>query len=441
VKVIHVPFCFRPDPAGGTEVYVEALAREQQRRGLDVLVAAPARETSSHLDAGLRVHRFGVSATNNLSSLYGHGDDHAQHEFSCIIQHEQPDVVHLHAFTSAVSARLAHDLRLRGVQLVFTYHTPTVSCQRGTLLRWGRDVCDGKLDVRACAGCALHGLGLGRKTSAVLGTVPTGVGQVVGALGLAGGPWTGLRMTDLVRSQHAAFRAFVQAMDRVVVLCDWAGALLVRNGVPAAKLVLSRHGLPSEGRFVRHSVGQPSDGGSLRMVFLGRLHPTKGLDILLRAVASLPGRLLELDVYGIVESASGDAYARSLSELAGRDPRIRFYPPVPSDQVPTLLGRYDVVAVPSRWLETGPLVVLEAFAAGVPVIGSKLGGIVELVDDGVNGLLVEPESVADWAATLGKLLEDPHVLRRLRGGVRPPRTMAAVADDMLTIYRELLQPA
>jgi hypothetical protein len=63
------------------------------------------------------------------------------------------------------------------------------------------------------------------------------------------------------------------------------------------------------------------------------------------------------------------------------------------------------------------------------------------VDDGVNGLLVEPESVADWAATLGKLLEDPHVLRRLRGGVRPPRTMAAVADDMLTIYRELLQPA
>ena len=60
MKVIHVPFGFRPDPVGGTEVYVEALAREQQRRGVDVVVAAPGRESTRHMDNGLPISRFGV---------------------------------------------------------------------------------------------------------------------------------------------------------------------------------------------------------------------------------------------------------------------------------------------------------------------------------------------------------------------------------------------
>ena len=60
---------------------------------------------------------------------------------------------------------------------------------------------------------------------------------------------------------------------------------------------------------------------------------------------------------------------------------------------PAFLSRIDVLAVPSQWLETGPLVVLEAFAAGTPVIGSDLGGIRELVSDGRDGLLVPHDDV------------------------------------------------
>jgi glycosyltransferase involved in cell wall biosynthesis len=85
------------------------------------------------------------------------------------------------------------------------------------------------------------------------------------------------------------------------------------------------------------------------------------------------------------------------------------------------------------------LVVLEAFAAGIPVIGSKLGGLIELVDDGVNGMLVEPESVASWSTTLRRLTEQPQLLARLRVGVRPPRRIEAVADDMHAVYHELVR--
>jgi glycosyltransferase involved in cell wall biosynthesis len=439
MKVIHGPFCFRPDPVGGTEVYVEALAREQQRRGVDVVVAAPAAQAWHHVDNGLPVRRFAVSGDQDLGSVYGEGDETASREFAGIVDREQPDVVHLHAFTSAVSARLARGVQQRGVRIVFTYHTPTVSCQRGTLLRWGREVCDGKLDVHTCAGCTLHGLGVGRQTASALGALPTALGRVVGGLELAGGAWTGLRMTNLIQAQQTAFRSFMHDVDRVVVLCRWTADLLMRNSIPAEKLVLSRHGLPQSAPLASEPAFIPaSDRTPVRIVFLGRLHPTKGLDILLRAISSLPNAPLELHVYGIYEDPEG-AYARTLRQAAAGDPRVRFCAPVPSDQVPTLLRGFDVLAVPSRWLETGPLVVLEAFAAGLPVIGSKLGGLVELVDEGVNGLLVEPESVESWSAVLRQLIEEPDLIAQLRAGIRPPRRMEAVADDMQAVYRDLVR--
>jgi len=95
------------------------------------------------------------------------------------------------------------------------------------------------------------------------------------------------------------------------------------------------------------------------------------------------------------------------------------------------------LAVSSQWLETGPLVVLEAFAAKVPVIGSRLGGIAELVRDGVDGLLVEPSSTEDWAKKLRRLMDDPSLLLRLRSNVRAPRTITTVANEMASIYQSL----
>jgi glycosyltransferase involved in cell wall biosynthesis len=82
--------------------------------------------------------------------------------------------------------------------------------------------------------------------------------------------------------------------------------------------------------------------------------------------------------------------------------------------------------------------VLEAFAAGIPVMGSNLGGIAELVEHGVNGLLVEPESQEAWGQAFQKLCEDRNILMRLRAGIRPPRSMSVVAEDMLVLYRTLL---
>jgi glycosyltransferase involved in cell wall biosynthesis len=105
------------------------------------------------------------------------------------------------------------------------------------------------------------------------------------------------------------------------------------------------------------------------------------------------------------------------------------------------LQEYDLLAVPSQLLETGPIVVLEAFAAGIPVAGSNLGGIAELVEHGVNGLLVDPASPESWAEALRRLSQDRDLLATLRSGIRPPRTMRDAAAELMAVYRQVSQEA
>ena len=88
-------------------------------------------------------------------------------------------------------------------------------------------------------------------------------------------------------------------------------------------------------------------------------------------------------------------------------------------------------------METGPLVIYDAFDAGLPVVGSRRGGIAELVQEDRNGLLVDPANPDAWGAALARLCEEPGLLATLRAAVRPARTMDEVAAEMLMLYRGL----
>src|SRR5665213_1416457 len=154
MKILQVPFCFLPDPIGGTEVYVANLARRLMHSGVEVLVVAPGKTSCVYTIQDFRVRRFAISdATGDIAALYGDGDRLAAEEFARILDEESPDVVHIHAFTPAISLRLMRACRRRGVPVIFTYHTPTVSCQRGTLMLWGAGRCDGRLERARCTAC------------------------------------------------------------------------------------------------------------------------------------------------------------------------------------------------------------------------------------------------------------------------------------------------
>ena len=438
MKIVHVPFVFYPDPVGGTEVYVAALATALTRQGHPSIVAAPGSRDALYNYEGLLVHRFAVSdRIEDASEVYGDGDAGAAKRFGRILDREQPDIVHLHAFTRACSVMLAREAKQRRIPLVFTYHTPTVSCQRGTLMEWGQQPCDGEIRVARCTGCTLQGLGVNPAGSRVLARMPIAIGSTLGAAGLRGGVWTALRMSSLIDRRAAAAAQLFAMVDRFVALTPWVHAVLTRNGVPEERIVASPHGIPPAAA-QEIAVATPR-AGKLRIAHLGRLDPVKGTALLIRALRRVPDAPLTVDIFGILQDGRDVAVLAELRRLAHGDSRLRFLPAVEHATVVHRLAEYDVLAVPSQWMETGPLVVLEAFAAGIPVLVSALGGLAEKVTDGVNGLLVTPhDSIDAWGAALKRCAEDRELMLRLRPGIRRPRSVTDVADDMLTLYRDLV---
>jgi glycosyltransferase involved in cell wall biosynthesis len=246
-------------------------------------------------------------------------------------------------------------------------------------------------------------------------------------------------MRELVALRHASLRAFLKEIDHIVAVCNWSKRVLIANDIPDRKISVSRHALTQPWTESEPSAQhETTPSAPLRLAYIGRLDPIKGVDTVIRAVRSLIDVDIELHIHGVVQNESGRAYHEDLRSMSMGDPRIVWERTMQSNEVVSVLRRYDVLVVPSRALETGPLVVLEAFAAGIPVIGSNLGGIAELVEHDVNGLLVPPSSVKAWGDELRRLVTDPELLARLTAGVRPPRRMEDVATEMVNIYQTLI---
>jgi glycosyltransferase involved in cell wall biosynthesis len=437
MRLLHVPFCYYPDPVGGTEVYVASLARVQQARGYEVAVAAPGAKNQTSVHDGIPVHRFAVGEGLSLRELYGEGDPAALENFRQILDRFRPDVLHLHAFTSAVSLPLAQWARSKKILVVFTYHTPAVTCCRGTMLEWGSRVCDGEMRVNRCASCMLQGKGLPKAASWIIGTLPETFGALAGNARLEGGMWTAFRATELVGIRHAAARRFLsEETDHIFAVCEWVRAVLIANGISPGKITLSRQGLPYPAVAKGAHVSESSS--PVRFAFLGRLDRVKGIEILIDALAKVPDLELRLDVFAVAQGEEAKRRQKILLDRARSDRRIRFMPPVDATEVVERLRDYDALLVPSQWLESGPLVIYEAFAAGIPVVGSALGGIAELVRDGETGLLVDPASATAWAEAIARLVEEPALLEKLKAAPKPLRTAEDAADDASEVYARLV---
>ena len=445
--IVHVPFGYLPDTLGGTEIYVASLANHLVDRGVASVVVAPG-QRAEYVHNGIPVRRITHSSGLSLEALYGDGDPEAAVAFGRALDAicPAPTLVHMHALTAGASLAAMREAVRRRLPVIMTYHTPTVTCLRGTMLRWGDIPCDGQMLVTRCAACALHGRGLPKWLANLVARLPEPLSRAA-ARRLPSKLATALGMRWLTAIRHRAVRSAFGLCSYVVSPCNWVTEVLVRNGVPVAKLVLSRQGLPqlvatSNGE--RHGAGDDAANsgkrrsGPLRLVFLGRIDPTKGLHTLLRALALRPELAVALTIYGTQGVDSG--YVRQILALAAADKRVELCEPLANVQVVEAVSTFDAVVVPSEWLETGPLVVYEAFAAGVPVLGSNLGGIAELVNERVNGRLLAPGDAAAWAAAIAEIVDNRTLIQIWQQNLPSVRTMREVSIDMRNVYDNALTP-
>lgn len=435
LRVLQVPFTWYPDPVGGTEVYVAGLCHGLRAQGIDAQVAAPLGAGGMAPDDGIPVHRFALEAAPTRAQLWARVDKLATAAFEALLDRLAPQIVHLHAHTPAVGTGLVAAARRRGMRTLLTYHTPTLSCARGSLLRHGRTPCDGVLRPALCTQCSLRGQGLPAILAAPLSWLPD-------RLSSATEQWPRPLSTVLgARARIVAFQrsctTMLEAVDRVIAVCDWVASLLLRLGLPPARLERSRQGLRDDFPVL---TAAPAPARP-RLLLLGRAHAFKGADLVVGALRRLPALALDLHLYLVDQEAGGNAYLRALRRRAGEDARIHFHVNQPSDHVLAQLSGASALLVPSRWLETGPLTVLEAFAAGIPVLATRLGGMAELVRDGVDGWLVDGLTEEQWMPLLTRVVQHPEALAQLRAGVRPPRRNAEVVADHVQFYARLLGAA
>ncbi len=167
----------------------------------------------------------------------------------------------------------------------------------------------------------------------------------------------------------------------------------------------------------------------LRLITVGRLHPIKGYAMLLRACSALRDHGLDwtLDLIGDgPERARLNALAR---ELMIAD-RVRFHGALPPEQTRERYRSADIMVM-SSFMEGVPVVLMEAMAAGLPVIATRVGGIPELVDEGISGLLVSPASAEQLTDALCELGAASRDRRAAMGRAGRERVMKAYALDRL----------
>lgn len=450
MKVIQALARYFPDKCGGIQVNLNELLPKLRSHEIDIQIAAASNgsqkeERSKYND--VEVYRYPVFPVPKIQPNHGQFPHGKFEYFANWLSQQKADIYHQHHWE--VSCGLPH-LRLAkelGFFTVITIHYPLPICQRTTLMFNGQQVCDGKIDVVRCSQCAdslsrkLPGAivkGFSYLPMPILSRIPMPVSAYLPATVAEGNLGQFVRplvIPGYVAARKKSLLEMAKFADRIVVVCDWLYQALVINGIPEKKLVLSRHGVLLATQEKSTQVHLQSS--TLKVVFLGRWDIYKGIDILVQAVKDLPAQIpIELIIHGI---AQDERYRQTIFNLIDNDPRIRVEKQLTRVELPQALANYDILAVPSQWLETGPLVVLEAHALSLPVIGSNLGGIAELVKHGIDGLLVTANDTKAWTEALRQLATDPNLLNKLRQGIKPVRTLDMQAMDLVDIYNKLQQ--
>jgi glycosyltransferase involved in cell wall biosynthesis len=226
----------------------------------------------------------------------------------------------------------------------------------------------------------------------------------------------------LVRVRNLVFRDAAAAVAMSRLIADE----MARASIPPERIALIPHGVdtgrfrprpPEERAALRAALGLPAD--ALVVTYTGRLLRGKGLETLLeafaRVAASEPRAHLMLVGSGAGQALSNEDDLRARVPRLGLDGRVTFTGRV--DTVEDCLSASDVFAFPSEFEALG-LSLIEAAACGLPCVGTRTGGIVDVIEDGRTGLLVPPADVDALAAALEALLGDPDRRAALGAGAR-----------------------
>jgi glycosyltransferase involved in cell wall biosynthesis len=322
----------------------------------------------------------------------------ARRNITRLIDDWRPDIAHIHNIHAHLTTSILAPLRSAGVPVVWTLHDFKLVCPNSSFLS-GEEICERCLPNR------FYHVVLRRCKKGSLGA----------------------SLLAMVTASYDRLTRIPANIDRFIAPSSFLKSKLVEGGFEPERITC----LPN---FV--------DVGSYRsspakgyFLYVGRLLYEKGIDVLIRATARLGRGSLHI----LGEGPAQAGLERLAAEVGASN--VRFLGYRSGDELKRILSEAQFVVLPSRWYENLPFSIMEAFASGKPVVASDLGGIPEMVDDGVNGYLFPPGDVEALGERLARLLDDPLTAEEMGRRGREKAVQLYTAEHhygcIMEIYREV----
>ncbi|MBM5816196.1 MAG: glycosyltransferase [Cyanobacteria bacterium K_Offshore_surface_m2_239] len=429
MRILQVIHQFPPYSSQGSEVYCQQLCHCLRDSGDQVGVfhisntrpRRPRRLDVSHQD-GIQIFHCVDGA--EYSRLAEWKNLFLQESLSQAIQSFNPDVVHFHNYLG-LGDDLVSIAKLHRPLIVYTLHDYGLICPNAILWRnrselcskdspdFFADCCPTLIRTSSLAMPVTAGLPSlarwrqfaanqpGRRRRALLQTAVGMAEKIVGR------PET----TAVEQKKEFFFTATRRIFSEVDLFLSPSRFLLERYvacGIPRSKIMYLRNGMrPFPSRKI-----QRDPDARLKFGYIGAFHPHKGIELLLTAFRGLGDRAT-LHLHGSAfDSPISEAHFQQNTNhpIEGVVLHGRYN----NSEIGSILAGLDVVIVPSLWYENSPLTIQEAQIAGVPVITAGVGGMAELVRDGIDGLHFQWNDAKDLRRVLLGLIEKPDQLNTLR---------------------------
>lgn len=390
MKILLIHNRYSSTAPGGEDVVVDAERRSLEAAGLEVV----AYERS--------LDELGDPSPLDLLTTSWVMQDSARtrYELGALIARERPDLAHVHNVFPLISASAYAACAAARLPVVQTVHNYRLSCAAATHYRAG-EVCE------SCSGARVWpAIQHGCFRRSRLATLPVAFMQ-----------------HRLHRSQ-----LLQRAVTRFLALSEFARTRLLDLGLAPQRVVVRDN-------FIELPTLEVARASLPYAVFSGRLSDEKGILTLLEAwqgLTDLPLKIL------------GDGRLREQCErfVTERALPVQFLGNLPRAEALRVVGAAALQIVPSRWFEGMPLVILEAWALGVPVIASRLGGMAEMIGDDERGLGFTPGDAEALQHSVRRLLQSPDLAATLRAAGRaryaerhtPQRGLTALLEQ----YRQVL---
>jgi len=445
LKVLLAVHHFPPRHIGGAEWKAHRIACRLREKGYEVQVICVESDTygpagqlehTDELYDGIPVRRLffnlPLSADPFRSSFRNLLIE--QHLLS-YLEDFRPDVLHLIS-GYLMSGSVVSAARSCGVPVVLEPVDFWFLCPRVTLLQPNGLVCDVPEDLTECVLCLCQDKRRYRLTAKITAGISNRLLRQLWRSPLVLKGMGKENLQTALQERRNYLREIFGAADLVLSESLFLKEMLSAQGFHTPRFLQLRQGVDIQ-RWVGDGTKKPSP--YLRVGYIGQIAKHKGVDVLVRAFKRLQtkGPAPRLLLYGNAEQFP--PFTHHLRRFVDGDERITFAGTFPNEQILEVHSELDVLVVPSVWYENSPNVILEAFAAGTPVIASDTGGMAELVQHEVNGLLFKMGDAANLAHQLQRIVDQPTMLESLKQGIPPARTVQEEMAELVQIYHSVIE--